>query len=334
MQFVTVVLPLVVLSNTFASSTAFVPNPTILSRTTKATTSSIFPNRISQFNVQTQTKQSKRNSSRNSQDGNSNLDINGSATANDSINANGSGGYVKSNLSLEELRYIAESKGYDTIGIDRKGLEMIASDWTARTSSDTELESGSSIMVPYSYNRYETRDNTIPNPNLSSSTPSQLTTAYSKADSFKASIVGFFTGAIAVSPVTYLHTYTFPSEIIENQLSQFMFDTFTGGISAGAFATIYRYFIAPPSPSGGKDESVSNAIVGAFILAKSFSRIRVSYYCDGLYCGEPLGFMDWTMVQQFSLSCFENLALFGAVAITLEYACFKGWVSYPKQQQK
>ncbi len=63
------------------------------------------------------------------------------------------------------------------------------------------------------------------------------------------------------------------------------------------------------------------------MFAKSFGRIRVSYYCDGLYCGEPLGFLDWDMLQQFLLSGAENLALFGAAALVVEFFCDRGFIS-------
>ncbi len=62
-------------------------------------------------------------------------------------------------------------------------------------------------------------------------------------DSIRAALAGFFGGGFAVLPITYLHNYEFPSEIITNQMSQWYFDTFTGAISAAAFACVYRYFV-------------------------------------------------------------------------------------------
>jgi hypothetical protein len=59
----------------------------------------------------------------------------------------------------------------------------------------------------------------------------------------KAFGIGFFSGFIAVSPVTFTHHTFFPAEIITNTESQWLFDTFTGAIAAGAFATVYRYFV-------------------------------------------------------------------------------------------
>lgn len=141
-------------------------------------------------------------------------------------------------------------------------------------------------------------------------------------DSVKSAFVGFLAGGVAVSPITYLHNIQIPSEIITNEMSQFQFDTLSGSISGAAFAMLYRYFIKEE-----KEELIANGAVGAFVVAKSFSRIRVSYYCDNLYCGEPLGIMDWDMLQQLGLSSLENLALFGAVALVMEYFCDKGFIS-------
>ena len=133
--------------------------------------------------------------------------------------------------------------------------------------------------------------------------------------------MGCVSGAVAISPIAYLHTYTFPSEIIVNELSQFQFDTFTGAIARGSFTSVYRYFLKEV-----KDNILVNNVVGAFVLAKLFSRIRTSYYCEGLYCGAPLGFMDWDMSRQFVLSAADNLALFGAMALVIEYACDRGYI--------
>ena len=62
-------------------------------------------------------------------------------------------------------------------------------------------------------------------------------------DSMRATVVGFFTGGIAVSPVSYLHNIQLPSEIIVNEMSKFEFDILTGGIAGAAFAMLYRYFV-------------------------------------------------------------------------------------------
>ena len=78
-------------------------------------------------------------------------------------------------------------------------------------------------------------------------------------DSMRAAVVGFFTGGIAVSPVSYLHNIQLPSEIIVNEMSQFEFDILTGGIAGAAFAMLYRYFVTED-----KDESFVSALIAFY----------------------------------------------------------------------
>jgi hypothetical protein len=40
--------------------------------------------------------------------------------------------------------------------------------------------------------------------------------------------------------------------------------------------------------------------------------------------------MDWAMLQQAALSGLENLALFGAAALVVEYFCDRGYISRVK----
>ena len=65
----------------------------------------------------------------------------------------------------------------------------------------------------------------------------------------------------------------------------------------------------------------------AFVIGRTFSRIRVGYYCDGLYCGAPLGLFDWSMLSQTILSGIENIALFGATALVMEYFYKQDFIS-------
>merc|ERR1712014_103183 len=77
--------------------------------------------------------------------------------------------------------------------------------------------------------------------------------------------------------------------------------------------------------------------VGAFVLTKALTSVRFSNGCVAvpLRCGEPLGYFDWAMLGQLAGGATTSLALFGSVALALEYACDKGWVgrfpSLPRQ---
>jgi len=332
-------------------------------------------------------------------------------------------------LTIDDLKMIAFRKGYDTVGMEREGLEMIANfldvdeDFSVEGYPPEEVDLDSlaegfplfgSIprmteeqprildMVPTSYNRLKTPEDTVyadldmdfgtvessngiensspqnqfrlqsselvtppaqsqlqlrsdPNQSLPQLSPqsqqswseplakSQLQLrsdpnqslpqlspqsqqsrseplALLKSPSLRAFVVGFVTGVIVMSPATYLSSHTFPSEIIENESSQFLFDIVTGGISAGVFATIYRYLI---QPYPNRNEDMKVGIVGAFVVCRA-----------SLFSGTPLGFMDRGMLQQYTFNAFEDLLLFGAAALVLEYACEKGFISSDQDSRK
>lgn len=142
------------------------------------------------------------------------------------------------------------------------------------------------------------------------------------ADSFKAAFIGFIVGPVAISPVTYLHNFSFPGDLVLNDVSQFEFDSLMGGVSAAAFAILYRYLFRKE-----RNEDEANAMIGACVIMRSFNNLQVMYYCDNLYCGEPLGVFDWNMLKQLFFSLSEDLFLFGAVAVVLEYYFDKGFLS-------
>lgn len=43
--------------------------------------------------------------------------------------------------------------------------------------------------------------------------------------------------------------------------------------------------------------------------------------------GSPLGYFDWTMIQQGVLSGIESVALFGAAAVAMEFCFRRGYIS-------
>lgn len=129
----------------------------------------------------------------------------------------------------------------------------------------------------------------------------------------KSAAIGTFAGGFATAPFAYLQNFLIPSEIISNELSQFEFDTLAGSLSGAAFALLYSYFVKDE-----KDEELAKGAIAAFTIARAVSGIRVSYYCEGLYCGEPLGILDWDMLKQLALSGSESLALFYGVALAVK----------------
>jgi hypothetical protein len=145
-------------------------------------------------------------------------------------------------------------------------------------------------------------------------------------ESVKTAIVGLFAGGIAVTPITALHDILFPGETITNGLAQWEFDTDTGSISAALFAIVYRYCVREGEE---KDTMLPMGVIGAFVIVRTVSRVRVSYYCDAvpLDCGDPFGYFDWSMLQQLMFSGLESVVLFGATAAAMDYCYEKGYIS-------
>jgi hypothetical protein len=140
-------------------------------------------------------------------------------------------------------------------------------------------------------------------------------------DAKKAALVGLLTGPIAVSPFAYIHDLMYPGDFVLNAFSQFEFDCLAGGIAGAAFNVLYRCFVKEE-----KDDALANGVVVASALARSFSKVQVTYYCDNLICGDPLTVLDWSMLSQFALGFTESVALFGAAGLALEFCCDRGLI--------
>jgi hypothetical protein len=140
-------------------------------------------------------------------------------------------------------------------------------------------------------------------------------------DAKKAALVGFLTGPIAVSPFAYIHDLMYPGDFVLNAFSQFEFDCLAGGIAGAAFNVLYRCFVKED-----KDDTLTNGVIVASALARSFSKVQVTYYCDNLICGDPLTVLDWSMLSQFALGMTESVALFGAAGLALEFCCDRGLI--------
>mmetsp|Transcript_19019 Transcript_19019/g.29292 ORF Transcript_19019/g.29292 Transcript_19019/m.29292 type:complete len:231 (+) Transcript_19019:57-749(+) len=136
-----------------------------------------------------------------------------------------------------------------------------------------------------------------------------------RIESVKCVAVGAISGGIALTPVTALHDIGFGY----GGPAQWEFDTDMGSLEAGLFAIVYRYCIR-------KDDNpmLNQGVIGAFVLARTLSRIQVPSYCTfaPLNCGAPLYYFDWNMIQQAGWNGAESVALFGAAAFAMDY-CFK-----------
>jgi len=198
-----------------------------------------------------------------------------------------------SNLSTEDLRKIAQKKGFDTNGMDRYGLERIVAEFeksavksrprlnaSSKMNGQTPQESGDYMALPQSIFTDQPNGSASNQSSNGSIIQSGFINGYTftsdeadevdeydqsryegdieqqykrptkktkkfwfTKDSFKAGLVGMLVGPVAVSPITYLHNYVFPGDVITDQLSQFEFDTLAGGFAAAGFAVLYRHFI-------------------------------------------------------------------------------------------
>lgn len=151
--------------------------------------------------------------------------------------------------------------------------------------------------------------------------PTDKFTFAQKIESSKSAVIGLFVGGIAVSPFNFVHDVLFKGATISNGFAQFEFDTDMGSIMAALFAIVYRYCVRKGEE---QNEMLPMGVIGAFVLVRTLSRVRVSYICKAvpLQCGAPIGYFDWDMLGQVCFSGLESVALFGSVAYALEY-CYK-----------
>eukprot|EP00559_Dactyliosolen_fragilissimus_P004152 CAMPEP_0184864332 /NCGR_PEP_ID=MMETSP0580-20130426/14543_1 /TAXON_ID=1118495 /ORGANISM="Dactyliosolen fragilissimus" /LENGTH=241 /DNA_ID=CAMNT_0027363061 /DNA_START=55 /DNA_END=780 /DNA_ORIENTATION=+ len=147
-----------------------------------------------------------------------------------------------------------------------------------------------------------------------------------RIESTKTGIVGLLSGGIALTPFSALHNIVFPGSTIENGTAQWEFDTDMGSIETALFAIVYRYCVREGEEA---NEMLGMGVVGAFVLVRSLSKIRVPSYCTSapLDCGDPLGYFDWAMIQQGVFSGIESAAMFVAAATAMDYCYRKGYIS-------
>jgi hypothetical protein len=181
-----------------------------------------------------------------------------------------------------------------------------------------------------------------------------------RIESTKCVVVGALSGGFSVVLFTALHDIAFGGQEFNNGVAQWEFDTDMGSLESALFAIVYRYCIR-------KDDNpmLNQGVIGAFVLVRTLSRIRVPSYCTAvpldcklmvmlvatslLHCGvllllirkrtfsfihtwyyiggSPLGYFDWSMIKQGVFSGVESVALFGGAALAMEYCFRKGYIS-------
>lgn len=172
-----------------------------------------------------------------------------------------------------------------------------------------------SDIVPKSTSTNPTADN-----------PTDKFTFAQKIESTKSALIGLFVGGTVTAPFVFLHDVLLKGATITNGFAQFEFDTDMGSIMAALFAIVYRYCVRKGEE---KNEMLPMGVIGAFVLVRTLSRVRVSTVCTPvpLQCGAPIGYFDWDMLGQACFSGLESIALFGSVAYAMEYCYKKDWIS-------
>jgi hypothetical protein len=145
-----------------------------------------------------------------------------------------------------------------------------------------------------------------------------------RIESAKTGIVGLLAGGIALAPVSLLHDGLLGGDAVQNGLAQWEFDTDMGSLECALFAIVYRYCIRQDL-----NPQLNQGVLGAFVLIRTLSKIQVPAYCTAapLDCGSPLGYFDWSMLAQATLSAIESVVMFGAAAAAMNYCFEKGWIT-------
>ena len=142
---------------------------------------------------------------------------------------------------------------------------------------------------------------------------------FQRIESTKTAALGLLSGGILSTPFIALH------DIPAYGAASWEFDTDMGSLQSALFAIVYRYCIREEDDN----EMLNQGVVGAFVVTRTLSRIRVPSYCTAapLDCGDPFGYFDYDMLQQLVLNGLESVALFGGAALAMEYAYSKRWIS-------
>ena len=142
---------------------------------------------------------------------------------------------------------------------------------------------------------------------------------FQRIESIKTATLGLLSGGVLSTPFIALH------DIPAYGAASWEFDTDMGSLQSALFAIVYRYCIREEDDN----PMLNQGVVGAFIVVRTLSRIRVPEYCTAapLDCGDPIGYFDWDMLGQLALNGLESVALFGGAALAMEVAYNKKWIS-------
>ena len=137
-----------------------------------------------------------------------------------------------------------------------------------------------------------------------------------RIQSAKVGVAATLAGAIADAPIALLtQTQAFQP--------QWEFDHDALALTLALFGVVYRYAVR-----NDDNPMLKQGVVGAFVLTRALSALTVSPQCTALplSCGLPLGYLDWKMIAQLTLTSVESAIAFGVAALALEFGFDKGWL--------
>ena len=155
--------------------------------------------------------------------------------------------------------------------------------------------------------------------------------SYQRIESIKTAIIGAISGSVSASPISAMRYLLLPMMIngidgtVMGDVPSWEYDVDACALQGALFAIVYRYCAREDD-----DNVMLNAgVVGAFVLVRATSGIRVPGYCTALPldCGDPLGYLDYEMISQLSWGGIESAVVFGGAALAMEYAYGRGWIT-------
>ncbi|KAL3809327.1 hypothetical protein ACHAXA_008726 [Cyclostephanos tholiformis] len=151
---------------------------------------------------------------------------------------------------------------------------------------------------------------------------------FQRIESVKTAVIGAISGSLLSAPVSAARYLLLPMSGDGDgggNLASWEFDADASALQGALFAIVYRYCVRQDD-----DNNMLNmGIVGAFVLVRATSGIRVPGYCTALPldCGDPLGYLDYELISKLLLGGMEGAALFGGAAMAMEYAYGRRWIT-------
>jgi hypothetical protein len=145
------------------------------------------------------------------------------------------------------------------------------------------------------------------------SRPCHCALAEERIESVKAGAASLLAGSVTSIPLALVSPSAFSAqwELAHDGLAVMLL----------LFGVVYRYAVR-------KDTStmLKQGVVGAFAVTRALAELRASPGCTALplFCGPPLGYIDWPMIFGGTFGVAEALVAFGGAALALEAAFDRG----------